>query len=161
LARTNANIRPLPGQQPRHPLSHRSGAAQYQSGCVRQIEVSRGSSNGRCGRGIGTVGIEKHRYAQPELWQHVPAGLRQQLLPRPDVAAANKEGGVLEIFGSAGEDGTMHQVADLLGPHTGVAKDLVRARIERHDSIEDAWLRIAIELNENFAFVHAHNPWFI
>jgi hypothetical protein len=69
LARADANIRSLPGQQPNHALSYGSRAAQHERRRLAQVEVSRGSPHSRRGRGIGTVGIEKNRHTQSELRQ--------------------------------------------------------------------------------------------
>ena len=43
----------------------------------------------------------------------------------------------------------VHQIAHILRPHAAVAKQVVDARINRHDAVEHAGLRIAIETNQN------------
>jgi hypothetical protein len=158
LTRTNADVRSVPGQQPRHPLSHRPRPAQDQRRRTGEIEMACGGPNRCRRRGVGTVGIEKHGDAQPELRQHVPARFRQELLSRADVAAADEECGTFEIFRTTREDSAMDQVADLLRPYSSVAEDFVCAGVGRHDAVEHARLRITIQLNQDLLFFHVHSP---
>ncbi len=48
----------------------------------------------------------------------------------------------------------MDEPLHLLQLHAAVAEHLVRPRIHRHHAVEDAGLRIAVELNKNFALFH-------
>ncbi len=88
----------------------------------------------------------------------MPARLGQELLPRAHVVAADKDGRSLEILGAARKNGAMDQVAHLLRPDTAVTENFVGTGVKRDDSIEDARLRIAIELNQDFSLVHVRSP---
>jgi len=88
----------------------------------------------------------------------MPARLGEELLPRTHVVAANKDGRSLEILRAAGENGAMNQVAHLLRPDSAVTENFIGTGINGHDSIKDARLGIAIELNQDFSLVHVRIP---
>ena len=58
-------------------------------------------------------------------------------------------------FGAAREDGAVDEVAHLLRLDAAVAEHLVGAGVDGDDAVEDAGVRIAVELDEDGAFVHA------
>ena len=104
------------------------------------------------GRRVRAVAVKQHGDAQAELRDHVLLHFRKELLPRSHVAAADEDGGSLQV--SPREDGPMHEVAHLLRLDAAIGKHLVGAGVDGHDAIEYARVRIGIELNENAALVH-------
>src|SRR5262249_12392641 len=83
-----------------------------------------------------------------------PAHLLQQFFPGGHVAAADEDGRALQVLRAAREDGPVDQVAHLLRLDAAVAENLVGTGVDGHDTVEDAWLWVAVNLDENLAFVH-------
>ena len=84
----------------------------------------------------------------------MPQRLGQELLAQRNVAAANEQGRAFQVLRPAREDGSMYQIAHLLGLDAGVAEEVLGAGIDGHNPVEDAGLRIAVELDEDFSLIH-------
>ena len=69
------------------------------------------------------------------------------------VRAADEDRGLMEIAWSAREDRAMDHVTDRVRRHGAVAHDLVRARVEPDDAVEDARMRRAIQLKKQLLHV--------
>ena len=63
---------------------------------------------------------------------------REQPFAGRHVGAADEDRGVVQVFGSAREDGAVHEIADRVFGDAAVAHDLVGAAVEGDDAIEDA-----------------------
>ena len=57
----------------------------------------------------------------------------------------------VQVLRPAREDGAVDHVADLLRLDAAVAEHLVGTGIDGHDAVEDAGVRVAVELDEDFA----------
>src|SRR5207248_1475487 len=75
-------------------------------------------------------------------------------LARRHVAAADEQRRALQVRGAAREDGAVNQVAHLLRLDGAVAEEHVGAGVDGDDPVEGARLRVAVELDEDFALVH-------
>ena len=100
--------------------------------------------------GVGAVGVEQDRHSQAELREHVPAeppqaGRSPAVTSLPPMKMAVRS----RSLGPAREDRAVHQIRICSGRTPAVAEDLVRAGVDRHNAVEDAGLRIAVELDQD------------
>ena len=84
--------------------------------------------------------------------------LVEQTLAGRNVAAADEEGGSLEILGPARENGSMNHGANLIGLHAAEAEHIVGPGIDRDHAIEDAWLQVTVKLDEDLSLIHFFCP---
>src|SRR5260370_1304493 len=70
------------------------------------------------------------------------------------VTAADEKRRAGQILRPTREDGPVYHVAHLLRPDVAVAEHFVGAGVDGDDAVEDAGLRVGIELDQDFPFVH-------
>ena len=58
----------------------------------------------------------------------------------------------MQVGGTAGEDGSINQIANDLRGHAAVAKKVIHTRVHGHDPIEHAGLWISVKLNQDRRF---------
>ena len=76
--------------------------------------------------------------------------LASSFSPAATSAAADEHGRVLQVGRAAREHRAVDEVAHGVGRHAAVPQQLVDARIDRHDRVEHARLRIGVEAEEDF-----------
>src|SRR5205823_13309443 len=91
--------------------------------------------------------------APAELRAPLLASLRKYLSPGRAVRPADEDRRPMKVFRPPREDAAVHEFADILRPHAAVAENLRRPRIDRHHAIEDARLRVGVELQKYGRFV--------
>lgn len=156
LTRTDTDMSADTGQQQCRPLSDGARTAKNQRIAGTDIHMSHRSANGGGGRGVRTVGVEHHGYAQAGA-RHDIFDLGQNLLARIHIRSADEDGGAVQFIRTAREDRTMHQAFHLLNLNVAVSEDTISAGIDRDHAIEYRRLRIGVELNEDFGLVHDYS----
>ena len=111
-----------------------------------------GSQDGGSGGGVGTVGIEQQGNAH---WAEKGFfGGGEQFFARRDIGAADENRRLRQVLRGTGEDRAMDQVADVAGLDVGVLQQAIDARIGGDNRIENAGVRIGVELDEDFGEGH-------
>jgi hypothetical protein len=77
----------------------------------------------------------------------------QQPFAGRHVAAAEEDRRVLQVLRPAGEDRPVDQPLHLLRLHAAIAEQLVRPRVDGDHAIKRARLSVAVQLDEDLAFV--------
>jgi hypothetical protein len=121
---------------------------------LREVMVTCAPSWAR--RGVRSVGVEHDGDA--ERVEHGVLRHGQQLLAGRHVGAADPDGGVGQVFRSAGEDASVDQVADVTLGHPAVTHDRVRTGVVGHDLVEHARQPGAVELKQELAHCRTHLP---
>ena len=103
-------------------------------------------------RRVRSVRIEHDR--NPHWTEERLAYCREQPLSGRHIRSADEDCGVVKVFRTAREDRAVHEIADGLLGDAAVAQDFVGAGVERDNAIEDAGVRRAVELQEDFAHRH-------
>jgi len=80
------------------------------------------------------------------------------LLARRHVVAADPDGGVLQVLGSAGEDAAVDEIANVTLGDPAVAHDVVRAGVVSHDLVEHAGQPGTVELEQKLTHCRNHLP---
>src|SRR5881628_3130740 len=99
-----------------------------------------------CRGGVRPVRVEHRRHR--EGLEHRLRRRGEQLLAHRDVRAADEDGGVLQVLGTAREDAAVDQVADVGLDDAAVAHHLVGAAVVGHHPVEHARQPGAVELQQ-------------
>ena len=103
-----------------------------------------------CDRGhsrrVRSVRIEHDR--DPHWTEECLAYRSEQPFSGRHIRSADEDCSVVKVFRTAREDRTVHEIADGLFGDAAVAQDFVGAGVERDNTIEDAGVRRAVELQE-------------
>jgi hypothetical protein len=105
------------------------------------------TKHGGCRGGVGTIRVEHDRDAHGA--EEAFARFGEYQLAGSDVGAADENGRVFQIGGTAREHGAVHKVTDGIGRYIAVAEQLIRAGIDRDDGVENARLRVGVETEED------------
>jgi hypothetical protein len=137
-------------------LTDRARAAEDECWRVRQVQVPGGGPHRGGRRGVRAVGVEHARHLQAVLRDHRLANLGEHLFAGSHVRAAHEDRGAVQVLRPAGEDAALDEVADLLRRDAAVGEDVFGPRVHGHDAVEDARLRVGVELEEDGRLV-AHD----
>jgi hypothetical protein len=107
-------------------------------------------------RGVGPIGIKEHRHLERseerllDLFQH---GFRVRHIRPTD---KNRRRG--QVGRTPGKEGTVNQIPHVARRDGAVAKQVLDAGVDGHDSVKNTRLRVGVELNQDLRF---HGSWSI
>jgi hypothetical protein len=126
-------------------LSNRAGSSQDKCRIAFKTDVSRCADNSCGGGAVRAVAIDHHRNF--ERIEHGIDSVPEDLFSMYHIGTTDENGSVFEILWTAGIHGPMHKIPNLLGFNVGILKQPFSPGVYRNHGIEDASLRIGIELD--------------
>ena len=141
---------PSGSKQPGNALADRAGGGEDGHGDARERParsplVGREDRGG--GRGVRAVGIEQDGDGNGP--KNVDLDGLEDLFAARDVRAADEDRRVLQVGRTSREEAAVDQLADVLGRDAAVSEQVVDPGIDGDDGVEDAGLRVGVELEED------------
>src|SRR5208282_3827357 len=131
-------------QENRRTLTDGTRAAEHDRALAGQRAAVRQPCDGGRSRGIRAVAIEHDRDA--EIAEELGADGGQQRFTLGHVAAADEDGRVPLVLGTASENRAFHESADILGVYSAVGTHMIGAAVVSDDVVEDGRKRVRIKL---------------
>jgi hypothetical protein len=99
------------------------------------------------GRRVRAARIEQHGY--PHRPEEALPHRSEDLLAAVHAAAPDENRGALQRIPAARENRAVDEVAHSARLHAAVGEHVLRASVHRHDPVEDAGVRVAVELDQD------------